>query len=345
MPQLFHYILALILIHYPLFGQDSFADQWEYVGIAISEPGYTVWGTSPILDDAGQVHLFVARWPSDRVDPDWRSISEIAHYVGNKPEGPFSFVDIALQGSGQQTWDRYGVHNPTIHKVDSQYVLLYIANNNPNHPPHPSNQKIGMALAKSLNGPWEKVHKNGLILDTPSDRTQWNYQSTNGVNNPAFLQHPNGKFYLYFKSQNSQMGLAIADQFTGPYIQLPHPVTNNERSVEDGYAFIYQDRVALLTTDNHGLIEEGGGILWTSSDGIHFDQYEKGFHRLNAYTSVDFNQINVRYGPGERQYVKFERPQILMIDEKPAYLYAPSGANILGDDYTISYILKFKSKE
>lgn len=42
----------------------NFADNWQYTGIAIEEPGYTVWGTSPIVGDDGKIHLFVARWPA-----------------------------------------------------------------------------------------------------------------------------------------------------------------------------------------------------------------------------------------------------------------------------------------
>ena len=39
--------------------------------------------------------------------------------------------------------------------------------------------------------------------------------------------------------------------------------------------------------------------------------------------------------------MKFERPQILMIDGNPGYLYVASGSNIYGGDDTISYVLKF----
>jgi hypothetical protein len=31
-----------------------------------------------------------------------------------------------------------------------------------------------------------------------------------------------------------------------------------------------------------------------------------------------------------------------MKDEKPAYLYVPSGANMNGDNHTIVYVLRFK---
>ena len=326
--------------------ENTFADNWEFVGVAIEEPGYTIWGTSPIIGNDEKVHLFVARWPCElKVDPGWRSHSEIAHYVSDTPEGPFKFSDISLKGTGKDTWDKYGVHNPTIHKVGDKYVLIYIANNNPNQPPHPANQSIGMAIANSPYGPWKKVGKDGMILKTPENENYWNYKAKNGVNNPALLQHPNGGYFLYFKSSNgkySAMGLAIAEDLNGPYVQLPFVVTSNNLTIEDGYAFMYNEKFALLTTDNHGMIEKGGGILWSSEDGFQFETYEKGFHRINDYTNVDMTKVAVHYGLENRKYAKFERPQLLLIDGKPEYLYLPSGNNIYGGDCTVSYVLKFK---
>ena len=323
----------------------TFADNWEFKGIAVEELGYTIWGTSPIIGEDGKVHLFVARWPCElKVTPGWRSHSEVAHYVGNKPEGPFKFSDIALKGTGKDTWDKYGIHNPTIHKVRDKYVLIYIANDNPNQPPHSSNQNIGMATADSPYGPWEKVGIDGLILSPPKNKNYWNYKSKNGVTNPTLLQHPNGGYFLYFKSNNGKhsiMGLAVSENLYGPYVQMPFAVTSNDRVIEDGYAFMYNGKFALLTTDNFGMIEEGGGLLWTSEDGIKFDKYEKGFHRINAYTNVDMAKTTIIYGPN---YAKFERPQVLLIDGKPAYLYVPSGVNFYGGECTKSYVLKFKDK-
>ncbi len=323
-----------------------FADLWEFVGVAISEPGYHVWGTSPILGDDGNVHLFCARWPLEaEFDPGWRTSSEIAHYIGENPEGPFVFSDVVLQGSEEKHWDKFAPHNPTIHKINNLYALFYIANDGIEN--HPANQKIGLLLSESLFGPWRKAGENGMILAPPNDGTFFNFRAGNGVNNPAFLQKE-GKCFLYFKSNDTRkssdwkpkMGLAIAQNIEGPYNQMPNPVTSNESVIEDGYAFIYNGKVALLTTDNHGMIEEGGGILWISEDGIQFDQYEKGMHRISDYTKVDFKKATVHYGP--KKFAKPERPQILMIDEKPRYLYVASGTNICGGDCTVSYVLKFK---
>lgn len=337
--------------------QKTFADQWEYVGIAMEEPGYTIWGASPILGDDGKTHLFVARWPCElNVDPGWRTHSEIAHYVGDSPEGPFVFKDVAVNGAIDKkkggkapsnpsihkvkNKKSYAPHNPTIQKVDGLYALFYIVNDGIEK--HPSNQYICLSVSKSLDGPWEKVGDDGAVLRPPKNPDYWNFEASNGVNNPAFLQHPDGGYFLYFKSEKARMGLAVAENLKGPYVQMPFPVTVNNRNIEDGYAFMYNGKFALLTTDNEGMIKSGGGILWTSDDGIHFDTYEKGFHRINEYTDVDLKKVAVHYGPKNRDYAKFERPQILLKDGNPWYLYVPSGTNISGGDCTVNYVLKFK---
>lgn len=320
---------------------ETFADRWEYIGIAVSEPGYHVWGTSPVMDEKGRVHLFAARWPAQyKVDPGWRSHSEIAHYVGDSPEGPFRFSDVAIRGTGRDTWDKYGAHNPTVHRVGEQYVLLYIANTDYRRPPHPANQCIGMAVAETPYGPWKKINGDGLILQPPTNRGYWNHKARNGVVNPAFLQYKGG-FLLYFKSQDSKMGLAVSENLGGPYQQLPFSVTRNESTIEDGYAFLYDNKICLLTTDNHGILKRGGGILWRSDDGVLFQEKEPGFKLINEY--VDSSLIkNPRWHYGPNDSMKFERPQLLMIDNKPAYLYVPSGCNIFGGASTVSYVLKSK---
>ena len=319
------------------------ADMWEYIGIAVEEPGYTIWGSSPIQDEKDQTHLFVARWPAElKVDPGWRSHSEIAHYVGPSPEGPFRFSDLALTGSGKNTWDKYGAHNPTIHKVGDSYVLLYIGNDNPETPPHPANQHIGMALSSSLYGPWEKANGDGLILSPPDDSSVWNYGASNGVNNPALLCHPNGEFYLYFKSEGGRMGLAQSREIQGPYKQLPGPVTSNEQTIEDGYAFIHKEKICLLTTDNHGILEKGGGLLWQSDDGLHFNLIEQGFYPVEKYLGEKKLRKARRHYGGKT--IKFERPQLLLIDKEPAYLYVTSGYHFFGKESTASYVMRFKKE-
>lgn len=331
------YILTI-----PLKEPTILADHWKYIGVAINEPGYHVYGSSPIIDEQGNIHLFSSRWKIENTfDPGWRSHSEIAHYVASNPEGPFHFKETVLRGSGENTWDKYGAHNPTIHKVGSKYVLLYIANDNFKQPVHPKNQKIGMMIADSLDGPWKKVGKDGCILRPSTNPKHWTYKAWNGVNNPALLQHPNGGYLLYFKSSRNgiaTMGVAFAEHIEGPYVMYPDPVTNNQKIIEDGYAFIYENKICLLTCDNHGIIEQGGGILWKSDDGVHFDENEQGFYLFKRYLRPE-QYKNERHIYGNLR--KLERPQLLMKDGKPWYLYAPTGTNINGGANVVPYILKY----
>lgn len=320
--------------------ESSFADQWEFAGTAIEEPGYHVWGSSPIQTEDGKVHLFATRWKTEhKFDPGWRSHSEIARYVSDSPDGPFRFQEVVLTGTGKDTWDKCGIHNPAIHKVGNQYVLLYISNNNYHQPPHPKNQRIGMLVADHINGPWRKAGKDGCILSPSANPAHWTHNAGNGVVNPALLQHPGGGYLLYFKSDKSKMGVAFAENVEGPYVMYPEPVTRNNVAIEDGYAFIYNGQICLLTTDNHGIIKKGGGILWKSDNGIEFNEKEAGFHLFEEYAGKE-NLKNHKQLYGT--HPKFERPQVLLQNGNPAYLYVPSGANMKGNDGTAVYILKFK---
>ena len=119
------------------------ADRLEYRGPSVREEHFTVWGAAPVMDDAGKAHLFAARWPEANVDPAWRKSSEIAHYVADRPEGPFKFVGVVVKGSGKEgTWDRYAAHNPEIKRFGDTYALVYISNRDFHQPPHPLNQKV-----------------------------------------------------------------------------------------------------------------------------------------------------------------------------------------------------------
>jgi hypothetical protein len=310
----------------------NWSDRLEYVGIAVEEPGFHVWGSSPVIGPEGRVHLFVARWPVSSTFNGWKTNSEIARYVGDSPEGPFTFQEVVLTGTRTGSWDSRSPHNPTIQKVGDQYALFYIANTGSDFP---ASQRIGLAVSESLEGPWRKAGKDGLILSPPKDAAIWSHESRVGVNNPALLQHPDGRFFLYYKAMIKRdvrrMGVAIADQLEGPYLFHDRPLTSNQGTIEDGFAFMENDTVHLLTTDN----KNAAGLLWTSHNGLTFGEPTLGFGRMDHYISKKVVEEATNY-----RGRKFERPQVLLRDGRPTHLYLAAGANINQGDGSCSYVFR-----
>ena len=317
----------------------SWADRLEYVGIAVEEPGYHVWGSSPVIGPTGKTHLFVARWRVEEEFKAWLTHCEIARYVSDQPEGPFVFQEVVVRGSGKKgDWDYQSPHNPSIQKVGGRYVLTYIANAGGKKFECVSSQRIGMLIADSPSGPWKKVRGDGPLLAPPTDPAVWSFQSSVGVNNPALLEHPDGRFYLYYKAMKKgdvrRMGVAIADQVEGPYAFKRESLTSNKTTIEDGYAFVENEKVFLLTTHNNA----GTGYLWGSDDGIHFSDPVLGYDQMARYLNKQrLSKAKVMRGK------KFERPQVLMQQGHPTHLYVAAGANVNGGNGTYSCVFRIKT--
>jgi len=323
----------------------AIASNLEYKGIAVKEADYTVWGAAPLIDDQGKMHLYVARWPEKNVDPAWRKSSEIVHYQADHPEGPFKFVSVVITGSGiKDAWDRYAPSNPDIQRIDGKYVLTYIGNSDYHQPPHPLNQQIGMMIADSPYGPWKKAGDNGLVLDDSQDPEHFSHGHQ--VVNPTLAKFK-GKYFLYYKTANhtnrgwrTVFAAAMADKLEGPYRHPDRPFSAGDVVIEDASAFIWKDKLCLLTTDNHGLVTgiRGGGALWVSKDGKTCDPalVQVGFDKIwRYYPNYDSKKATKIYGAA-----KLERPKVLMIDGKPAYLYGASGWEITGLPRTVNYVFK-----
>jgi len=323
-----------------LYENRSWADRLEYVGVAVEEPGYHVWGSSPVMGPKGKTHLFVSRWPVKEGFGAWMTHCEIARYASDSPEGPFVFQEVVLKGTDLDTWDRKSPHNPNVQKVGDQYVLCYIANAGGQKSQKTSSQRIGMLIADRPEGPWKKAGDDGLILSPPKDLTIWSHDSIVGVNNPALLAHPDGRFFLYYKAMKKgdvrRMGLAIADTLEGPYVFHKDYLTSNSSEIEDGYAFVENGTIYLLTTHN----KAGAGYLWKSEDGIQFGEPILGYDKMEHYLSKDILQ-----GGKVLRGKKFERPQVLLQNGKPTHLYVASGVNLQGASGSHSCVLRIHDPE
>ena len=319
--------------------KEGWGDRLQYEGVVIEDDEYHIWGSSPIWGEDGKVHIYAARMPVSEGFKYWYATSEIAHYVADKPEGPFEFVEVTLKPGESEpgSWDTGAQHNPTITKIDDLFVLTYHSNQSTKKSRASNTHKIGMMTSKSVNGPWKKL---GMILEPPTDEAIWCY-SVKGIDNPALIKHLNGKYYLYYRAKfkglkgkgDNTYGVAIADKLEGPYIHHPDRVINNPRYVEDPYVFEHNKVFYMLVTDNH----KGKGLLLTSKDGLHFEftEAEPAFGLMEKYISRD-----ILYSAPNYRVCKFERPQLLLKDGVPTHMYAPGGANINGGKGTCCYLLK-----
>lgn len=334
----------------PVTQLSSMANGMQWIGKAVDDPDYYVWCTSPIMGDDKKVHLFCSRWPKKYEMDGWKTHSEIAHYISDKPEGPFRFANIALPANPGAEWNN-SIHNPAISKVGDTYVLLYITfDHRKNSPylegetPSPGKMYTCMATSKSLNGPWVKQGEEGMVIFPSKDPANYTYQSWS-LDNPTFLAYK-GKYYIYFKSGRHQLesrySYAIANKLEGPYKLGDAPCTDNIDYIEDATVFVWNKKINLLTTDNFGTHTgvAGRGILWQSDTPTDFKLADAsiGFLQTSDYKqNIDFSKAKHLYGANK---FKFERPGILMIDEKPTYFYGPSGVNLEGSDHTCSYVMK-----
>ena len=323
----------------------NFHDALVPKGFVLTEESWHIWCNAPIYDEQGGLHLFVSRWPvKDTFGRGWYTSCEIAHYKAERQEGPYTYAGTILKGSGiDGSWRKDGTHNVTVVRLpDRRYAMLFIANSNGNVG-HPANQKIGMMLASSLDGPWKFTGKDGLILDAPTDPAVWSHGSVVGVNNPTLLPMPDGRFLLYYKAMKPgngevrRMGVAIADKVEGPYQFEKEALTANQGTIEDGFAFLLNGEACLLVTDCHGK-GEGGGMIYHSKDGIHFDPQS-----IRAYEAVDhYLKRWPNPAKGWSPWV-LQRPALLLDNAgTPTHLFAPCGTPPEGQQGTATFLFEIK---
>jgi hypothetical protein len=341
--------LWIWLFVWPLFGlSEEF--EFEYVGPAVQTEGMHVWGSSPVMGPDGRVHLYVARWPIDS-QPNfdgWFKDCEIAHYVGDTPEGPFEFVRVVV---ADQDGTFNSPHNPTIQHIDGKYVLCFIVNENSQL----ATQRIVMLVADDLNDTWKPAagaEVDGTILRKSANPTDWNHDAKLGVSNPSLIKY-NGKYMLYVKSVVPKggytYGVALSDTLEGPYKTHPKKVTGS--GIEDAYAFVMDDVVYLLSR-NFGNVKggsHGGGLLWKSSNGFWFpwDDMALSFKPLSHYIGTEELKNGTKYRPPAKvdDYSgRLERPQILMMDGEPAYVYMAVGISTREGTGSCSHVFKMKKR-
>lgn len=311
-----------------LSGNESpFAKHLQPVGRALEMEGYYVWCNSPIEDEAGKLHIFFSRWDAKKGMGGWIKGSEIAHATSNSPEEPFQYIETILAPRAGY-FDATTCHNPLIKKIDNKYCLFYMGNSNGKT----NTKRIGLATAPSLNGPWQRT--DNPLLEA-GETGAWDDHCTT---NPAFIKHPNGQYWLYYKSWNTKdyetsadsfikgnrkYGLAIADKLEGPYIKSDNnPIIDfsaggNNQQFEDAFVWMENGKFTMIARDM-GFYNHENGLLMKSKDGLHWGRPSIAYYGADRYIAQP------PAPPHLKKYGRFERPQILFRNGKPAYLFTAS---------------------
>ncbi|QYY35068.1 glycoside hydrolase family protein [Ruficoccus sp. ZRK36] len=289
-------------------------------------PGYWVWCGSAIQGEDGRYHLFASRWSQEfPMFSGYILHSEIVHAVADTPSGPYTFVEKILPCTAADAWDGRMAHNPTIRKQGDTYLLYYIAStySRPDGAADTeemceesyANIRIGLATARSVNGPWEV--RSEPVLDVRPGK--WDHAI---VTNPAPVIRPDGGVLLYYRA-NTPEGLAIgvagADSYKGPYRRLSdEPVLHFENGdfVEDPFVWWSGDRYEMLAKDMLGGLtgELHAGVHMISPDGLEWQLADS----PKAYSR------DIAYADGSRMRLgSLERPQLLFDENnQPVCLFA-----------------------
>lgn len=300
-----------------------------------SDTNYNIWCGSAIKGVDGRYHLLYSRWPRELGHLAWVTHSEVAHAVSDSPLGPWQHQDVALSARGTNFWDGSCTHNPTVLRIGNKYYLYYMGNygdgmvKSPLNWEHRNRQRIGVAVADSPDGPWQRFDKP--VLDISSDT---NAPDALVVTNPSVTERPDGGVLMIYKAVGLKRALpfggpvvhlaATADHPLGPFTKHPGEVFGAKGvmfAAEDPFIWRGADRYWAVVKDNDGHFTKRGYslALWESADGFDW--------KLSPHSFVA-NPGSIRWADGhDETLTALERPQLLIEDGKLIALYCAAASN------------------
>ncbi|WP_460761495.1 glycoside hydrolase family protein [Niabella terrae] len=306
---------------------DDFLQRLRPVGRILELEGYYVWCNAPIFGPDGKVHVFFSRWKAAKKMSGWIRGSEIAHAVADQPEGPYQVLGTVLEPRGGDYWDATTCHNPFISCFAGRYYLYYMGNSNG----RTNTKRIGLASADSLYGPWTRTDQPLLL---PGTEGSWDDHCTT---NPSVIQHRDGRYWLYYKSWNTRdyeqqtgavrgnrkYGVAFAGQPEGPFTKYNgNPIIDfsghgDNAQLED--AFVWQEKKQFrMIARDMGYKDHQRGIIMHSRKGLHWSRPKTAFYPLRQYVDLPPAPAHLH------KYGRLERPQLLLREGRPVYLFATS---------------------
>ena len=249
--------------------------------------GYYNWGSSILKEEDGKYHMFYSRWRKEYTFYGWLTHSEVAHATSKSPAGPWKFKETVLEGRGKGNWDAITAHNPKIKYFQGKYYLYYISTNLGDNPftnddlietAHTSyshtnwkilrpNQRTGVAVSNSINGPWKRMDQPLIEPSGPI---------TTLTVNPAIAQGKDGKYYLIVKGDKPNVtafvrnqAIAVSNSPMGPF-EMQEKQVIDYMDTEDMSVWYDEDRELFYGVFHAhtfiGLVSSRDGINWKKAN-------------------------------------------------------------------------------
>lgn len=280
---------------------------------SFQDEGWFTWGGSMVQGDDGRYYLFYSRWPYKEKMKGWITHSQVACAVADHPLGPYKFHSVVLKGRGKGFFDDTTIHNPHIHKFNGKYYLYYIgASANKSFQKTRKTQRIGVAVSKSIDGPW--VRQDKPLLDV----TKGSFDS-DFTTNPSVVCK-DGNYILLYKCQSGKdvvHGVAFSKSPVGPFRKHKTPIFTHKKSkfaAEDPFIFCYKNKLYAILSD-HAVFTgiKQALCLFTSENGRDW--------KLAKHPLVSDRVIQWEDGKKEK-LADLERPQIYFDkDGEPTILF------------------------
>lgn len=290
--------------------------------------GYWVWCGSAVEEPGKGFHLYASRWPKTHpMFEGYLLFSEIVRAWSPTLTGPYEFRERIIPAGAVPAWCGRMAHNPAVLRYGDRYLLYFIGSTYEGEAPVPEEItehlmseiygriRIGLAVADSPAGPWR-------VLDEPVLSPRSGYWDSRVVTNPAPCVHPDGRIFLYYRSNTPEglrIGLAVADRPEGPYRRVGDGPVLEGFNVEDPFVWHDGREFHMLAKDMTGSItgEEIAGAHFLSQDGIRWQvaPAARGYSRT------------IRLADGREQHLGcLERPQIFFdAAGTPRCLFAAAG--------------------
>lgn len=244
-----------------------------------AEPGWHVWCGSVLALPEGGYTLFYSRWPITAGFDAWVDRSEIARAEGPNPWGPFTHVETVFTREESTAWDAHNFHNVTVRAYEGRYHLYYTGNyGNGDWWDHRNHQRIGVASADSLRGPWQRLPHP--IIDTSPG--SWDDLC---VANPSVTDTTDGRYLMIYKGVKDGPrpfgsrvlhGMAFAERPDRSFVKTGTPcfqIPGSTFAFEDPFLWREGDRYRCMMKDMNGvpgsrkcatlLFESANGVDWS----------------------------------------------------------------------------------